>query len=388
MSSQSVEETAISEKPERRYDIDWLRLMAVFLLFFFHTARIFTPDEDFYAHNDVTSKLLDRLFIDPVWPWHMSLFFLLAGASTWYALRKRSGGQYTKERFKRLFIPFIFGLFVLIAPQSYLGLLSHSDQSISYFEWYPDFFQLQADDEDGYFLGGHTWGHLWFIAHLFFYSLLALPLFLFFKRETGKRFLSRLARAFTWPGVIFLFPVLLLLMNEGPDIAGGRPLFYITFFIYGYIIMSDSRFWEVIDRYRFISIVLGPVILAVFLILVYTKTWPESILDTWKWDVIIGYIECFAPWFIILGCLAWGKRLLNFTNGFLKYFAEGAYALYILHQTIIIIIGYFVIQTDMAVGFKYVIILAASFVSTVLVYDLLIRRNNISRFLFGMKSKG
>ena len=91
---------------------------------------------------------------------------------------------------------------------------------------------------------------------------------------------------------------------------------------------------------------------------------------------------------VILGCLAWGKRLLNFTNGFLKYFAEGAYALYILHQTIIIIIGYFVIQTDMAVGFKYVIILAASFVSTVLVYDLLIRRNNISRFLFGMKSKG
>jgi glucan biosynthesis protein C len=185
MSSQNVEETAISDKPERRYDIDWLRLMAVFLLFFFHTARIFTPDEDFYAHNDVTSNLLDRLFIDPVWPWHMSLFFLLAGASTWYALRKRSGGKYAKERFKRLFIPFIFGLFVLIAPQSYLGLLSHSDQSISYFEWYPDFFHLQADDEDGYFLGGHTWGHLWFVMHLFVYSLLALPLFLFFKRETG-----------------------------------------------------------------------------------------------------------------------------------------------------------------------------------------------------------
>ncbi len=387
MQPQIAEETAVSIKPERRYDIDWLRLMAVFLLFFFHTARIFTPDEEFYAHNDVTSNFLDRLFIDPVWPWHMSLFFLLAGASTFYALRKRSGGQYTRERFKRLFIPFIFGLFVLIAPQSYLGLMGHSDYSGSYFEWYPDFFHLQSDDEDGYFLGGHTWGHLWFIIHLFIYSLLALPLFLFFKREIGRRFLNWLARAFTWPGVIFLFPALLVLMNEGPDIAGGRPLFYITFFIYGYIIMSDLRFWETIDKYRFASIILGPVVLATFLILDTTKSWPGWIVDNWSFDIIIGYWDCFAPWFIILACLAWGKRFLNFTNGFLKYFAEGAYALYILHQTIIVIIGYFVVQSDMAVGFKYVIILAASFASTILVYDLLIRRNNISRFLFGMRAK-
>jgi len=386
MGSQTLEETAISTKPERRYDIDWLRLMAVFLLFFFHTARVFSPGEEFYAHNDPTSDLLNNIFIRPLNPWHMPIFFLLAGASTWYALRRRSGGQYVRERFKRLFIPFVFGLFVLIAPQSYIGLLNHSDYSGSYIEWYPDFFHLQADDEEGYFLGGHTWGHLWFIVHLFVYSLLALPLFLFLKREIGKRFISWLARACTWPGVILLFPVLLLLMNEGPYMAGGKPLFYITFFIYGYIIMGDSRFWEMIDKYRFASIVLGPVVLAVFLILGSTKSWPGWLNDL-HFDIIIGYWKCFVPWFIILASLAWGKRLLNFTNGFLKYFAEGAYALYILHQTVIVIIGYFVVQTDIAVGFKYVTILAASFVSTVLVYDLLIRRNNVSRFLFGMKSK-
>jgi glucan biosynthesis protein C len=387
MGSQILEHTSPSPKPDRRYDIDWLRLMAVFLLFFFHTARIFSPREEFYVHNDPPSDLLNNLFIKPIWPWHMSLFFLLAGASTFFALGHRSGGQYIRERFKRLLIPFIFGLFVLIAPQSYLGLLSHSDYTGSYFEWYPDFFQLQAADEDGYFLGGHTWGHLWFILHLLVYSLLALPLFLFLKNKTGKRFISRLAQACTWPGVILIFPALLLLMNEGPDIAGGRPLFYITFFIYGYIIMSDSRFWDMIDKYWFASILLGPVFVAVFVILEATRSWPGWITGNWSFDIIIGYWECFAPWFTILACLALGRRLLNFTNVFLKYFAEGAYALYILHQTIIVIIGYFVIQAQIAVGFKYVIILAASFVCTVLVYDLLVRRNNISRFLFGMKSK-
>ena len=132
MEPQIVEETTVPAKKERWHDIDWLRLMAVFLLFFFHTARVFSPDEEFYAHNDVTSQLLENIFIRTLYPWHMPIFFLLAGASTFFALRKRSGGQYVKERFKRLFIPFIFGLFVLIAPQSYIGLISHSDQSISY----------------------------------------------------------------------------------------------------------------------------------------------------------------------------------------------------------------------------------------------------------------
>jgi len=174
-------------KVERQYYIDWLRLFAVFLLFFFHTARIFDPEEMFYAQSDTPSPVLFDAFIRSLSPWHMSLFFLLAGASSYYALRRRSGRQYVRERFKRLFIPFVFGVLVLIPPQSYIGLLQHSNYSKSYFSWFPDFFTLQGDDEDGYFMGGHTWGHLWFIFHLFVYSLIALPLFLYLNGESGRR---------------------------------------------------------------------------------------------------------------------------------------------------------------------------------------------------------
>ncbi|MEE8398273.1 MAG: acyltransferase family protein [Desulfobacterales bacterium] len=381
-----MEDSVTPTTPERRYDIDWLRLIAVFLLFFFHTARIFSPGEEFYAHNDPTSSLLNNLFIQSLNPWHMPIFFLLAGASTWYALRKRSGSVYVKERFTRLFVPFIFGLVVLIAPQSYIGLLNHSDYSRSYIEWYPNFFLLNLDDMDAYFLGGHTWGHLWFIFHLFVYSLVVTPLLLFLRRDTGKRFIGWLARICTFPGVILLFPLLLLPMSKGPYIAGGEPLRYITFFIYGYIIMGDSRFWEMIDRYRFYSLLLGPAVLILTLIVDSSGPNPGW-LSSIRSPLMISYGQGFIPWFTIIACLAWGRRLLNFTNRFLKYFAEGAYALYILHQTVIVIIGYFVVQTDMAVGLKFVIILTASFISTILVYDLLIRRNNIVRFFFGMNSR-
>ena len=371
-------------KPERLHYIDWLRLAAVFLLFFFHTARIFDPQEEFYVHSALPSQALFDIFIRPLGPWHMSLFFLLAGASTYFALRHRSGGQYVRERFKRLFIPFVFGVLVLIPPQSYLGLLSHSDYSRSFLEWYPNFFSLQFDDVDGYFMGGHTWGHLWFIFHLFAYSLVAVPLFLYLNGERGKRLIGRLAKAVTKPGIILLFPVLLLVMNEFPEIVGGNPLFYITFFVAGFVLMADHRFMEAIDRQRIVLLFLGPAVFAVILIMVGTGVWPN--LTGWADEVVAGYVDAFVPWFVILTMLAYGRRFLNFGNRLLGYLSEAAYPLYILHQTMIVIIGYYVVQWDIAVAAKFALIVLLALAGSVLSYDLLVKRTNITRFLFGMKA--
>lgn len=376
----------IAPSPTRRYDIDWLRLMAVFLLFFYHTARIFDPWEDFYAHNDMPSPTLSYMFIQSLGPWHMSLFFLLAGASTYFALRYRNRGQYIKERFKRLFVPFLIMGFILIPPQSYLGLLSHSDYSGSFITWYPNFFTLQGDDIDGYFMGGYTWGHLWFIVHLFIYSLIALPLFLYLRGESGRRVISWLAGAFTKPGVIFLFPAILVLMNEFPEIAGGNPLFYITFFICGFLLMSDHRFTDTIDNLRFVLLILGPLILVGILVTGGTNNWPAD-MPEWADNMVDAYVDAFVPWFVILAILAFGRRLLQFTNRFLRYFAEGAYPLYILHQTIIVIIGFYIVQWDIAVAAKYAVIVTLSIASTIIAYDLVVRRTAITRFLFGMKSR-
>jgi len=343
--------------------------------------------ENFYVQNDQLSSTLYYMFIASIGPWQMSLFFLLAGASTYYALRKRSSGEYTRERFKRLFIPFVFGVLVLIPPQSYLGLLNHSDYSRSFFSWFPNFFTLKFDDMDGYFLGGHTWGHLWFILHLFLYSLIALPLFLYFNRESGRRWVKRVAGAFTKPVVLFLlFPLLLVLINEFPDIAGGNPLFYITFFISGFILMSDPRFIDTIDRRRLILLLLGVVPFAGIIIASATNSWPAD-MPGWADRVINGYVDAFVPWFVILAMMAYGRRLLNFTGRFLKYFAEGAYPLYILHQTIIVIIGFFVVQWGFGIGAKYALIVAFSFAGSVLAYDVLVKRTRVMRFLFGMKPK-
>ena len=315
----------------------------------------------------------------------MSLFFILAGASTYFALQKRSGVEYVKERLKRLFIPLIFGTLVLVPPLSYLGLLNHSDYSQSFIAWFASFFHLQTTDLSGYFLGGLTVGHLWFILHLFVYSLIALPLFLYFNRDSGRRWIKRIAGILMKPAVLFLlFPALLVLISKFPWVLGGNPLFYITFFILGFILMSDQRLMDKIDSYRLILLLLGVVPLAGLIVLSATNSWPSNIPE-WADGIMDAYRNAFHPWFFILALLVYGRRLLNFTNRFLKYFAEGAYPIYILHQTIIVIIAFFVVQWGFGAGAKYAIIVALSFVGTILAYDILVRRTNVTRFLFGMK---
>jgi glucan biosynthesis protein C len=379
-------------KPQRRWDIDWLRVLAVLLLFPLHTARIFDIWEEFYVKNAQTSNALSYM-IAYLGPWHMPLFFLLAGASTWFALRFRSGGVYARERFKRLLVPFIFGVLVLIPPQSYLGLRSHSGYAESFWHWFPRFFQIVTEDPEGYLLGGHTWAHLWFIAHLLLYSLLALPLFLYLSRDSGQRLIKRLAAFCTRPGLIFLFAIPLLLTLSFPDIAGGNPLFYILIFIYGYVLMADARFGEAIDRHKAVAFILGP---AVLVAIAYFKVtaWPKGIPD-WSLSLLSDYGEAFIPWFCLIALLGYGKQFLNFSNKFLKYTAEASYPIYILHQTVIVMIGFYVVQwgasaalgSGVSVGIEFLTIMLASLGGTVLVYDLLVKRTNVTRFLFAMRPK-
>jgi len=359
--------------------------MAVFILFLFHTACIFHPWSDFYIKNDQLSPSIAYIFVWTVGHWHMSLFFILAGVSTYFALRKRSGVEYVRERVKRLFIPLIFGILVLVPPMSYLGLLNHSDYSQPFIAWFPNFFHLQIEDLNGFFLGGLTTGHLWFILHLLVYSLIALPLFLYFNRDSGRRWLERIAGILMKPAVLFLlFPALLALISKFPWVLGGNPLFYITFFILGFILMSNQPLMDKIDRYRLALLILGVVPLAGLITTSATNSWLANIPE-WADVIMDAYRNGFVPWFFILALLAYGRRLLNFTNRFLKYFAEGAYPIYILHQTILLIIAFFVVQCSLGVAAKYAIIVALSFVGTVLAYDILVRRTNVTRFLFGMR---
>jgi len=356
-------------KLERRYDIDWLRVLAVLLLFYVHPAKIFYTYGPWYVQNLHKSKLLSVLTL-LMEHWHMQLFFLLAGAATLFALRFRSGGEYVKERFKRLLIPYVFGLLVIVPPQLYIEMFGF--RGYSYVDFYPNFF-------DPEFTRGFDMGHLWFIAYLFVFSLLALPLFLFLKRETGRRVVKGLASFFSIPGMIFLFVLPIMLMDYLLYDFYPNPFYFFTFFVLGYLILADERFEEAIGKSKLIALIIGILWFAVWLTMVTQN------IRTPFWFGLVS--RGVITWCSLVAIMGYGKRLLNFTNRFLKYQSEASYPVYILHQTVIIAIGYFVIRWKLGVLPKFVIVVVGSLLVTFAIYEILVKRTNLTRFLFGMRRK-
>jgi glucans biosynthesis protein C len=367
-------------KLERVYYIDWLRVIAVLLLILFHTARIFDIWDPFYVKNAETSSFLSYSVITFLNQWQIPLLFLLAGSSTWFALAIRSGKEYAAERLKRLLLPFLFGILVIVPPQAYLARFQKLGYNANYLKFLMDYFRVRGD-LTGY-TGLFTPGHLWFILFLFAFSLASLPFLLYLRGSAGRKWISRLANSCENHLGLLLFLVPLIVAGALPDIGGKNPFVYITLFVYGFILVADVRFQKILDNFRWAALILGLITLAGLIAL-------EAInLPTPKYswgDILSFLLRTTDTWFWLMAILGFGQRYLNRTNPFLAYAAEGSYPFYILHQTVIVIIGYFVVQWDASTAVKYILIAGASLTATTLLYDRLVRHINLARFLFGMK---
>ncbi|RJP19751.1 MAG: acyltransferase [Candidatus Abyssobacteria bacterium SURF_5] len=380
---------------QRRHDIDWLRILAVLLLFFFHTARIFDTD-DFYVKNTAVSEGF-TVFINFIYLWHMPLFFFLSGVGTWFALRSRGGRGYASERFKRLFIPLLFGACFIVPPQVYYMRLSgqtynHPPLDVfedSYLQFFPTFFNGIAPS------GNWEWGHLWFLAYLFTFSLVALPLFRSIEKTYGRGLVEKLASVAEKRGGIFLFGLPLmageaLLRANWPGMQNlyndwSNFLFFILFFIYGYLLCSDERFWQAVERDGKLALLLAAAIFSIYPLRLALGHLPSRGYNPDYMSLMA--LRGLDAWLWVVAVLSFGRRYLGFTNRILTYANEAALPVYILHQTVIVMVGYYVVRWQTGMMSGYFIITMLSLVVTLLACDLLVRRINVVRFLFGMRAK-
>ena len=363
----------------RRYDIDWLRILVVASLVPFHTARIFDIWEPNYVKNADLSNVLSY-FIAFLAAWNMPLLFLLAGAASGYALEFRSGGAYLKERFKRLFIPLVFGVLVIVPPQAYIARFQQPGYGESYGRFLLDYFRVRGD-LTGY-TGQFTPAHLWFILYLLVFSAVALPLFLYLRRD--RRVIDWLARECGRPGALLLLAVPVGIAGALPDIGGKNPFYYCMLFLYGYVMAGDNRFQEAVDRNKVWALLLGAITMTATLTLWAMRVRFPAYSPG---DVLFYLVRTFNMWFWIIALLGYARKYLNRTHRVYAYANEASYPFYILHQTIIVGIGYGVVQWPVNLWLKFFVIALGSFVVTGMVYDLGVRRNNLTRFLFGMKGR-
>jgi len=370
--------------PSRVYFIDWLRILAVLMLVPFHTAMIFVP-WDFHIKNpELSGPLTD--FNSFIHMWHMPLLFFLSGAGTWFALGFRTARQYAAERTRRLFVPLVFGILVIVPPHTYFERVQKTQFQGSFLAFYPHIFNGVYPN------GNFTWNHLWFLAYLFVFSMIALPILVRVRSDRGRRAVASAATFLAPRGRLLLLALPLMLIQATVRVrwSGVQNLvddwanffFYITMFLYGFLLCSHESFADTIARQRRLFLGLGLAYIFFEKVLDWTGTAPAWGYNPWNMTCL--GLGAFNTWCWVLAFLGFGKAWLNHTNAFLRYATESALPFYILHQTVIIAVGFYVIQRPWPIFPKFVVIQLATLTLVPLILDLLVKRVNGLRFCFGM----
>ena len=379
-----------TETSNRRYELDWLRVLAILSVFLYHSTRFFNLG-DWHVKNVNTYVWVEMWNIFAT-RWMMPLFFIISGASLFYAIGKSSGWwRFYVDKFLRLMIPVLVASVTHSALQVYLERLNHGQFSGSFFSFLPEYF-------NGVYLGIGMPGnfayhgmHLWYLFFLFIYSLICYRLFIWLK-GTGREILNRIMTMFAIPGLMYIwFSIPLLIMkalipqavlNAGS--GGWGFLYYIWFLISGFMIISSDRLQQQIKNQRWISLLLGMVLSTVYLYQLFSPS--RVVLPAWISDWIYTLLSIFSAWSWLFTILGFGMRFLAFDRPFLRYANEGVLPFFILHQTVLLGIGYFVMTWEIPDALKWAIVFASSFIVIITLYTFLIRKLDLFRFLFGMKT--
>jgi len=361
-------------RPIRRHDIDALRVWATLAVFLFHCARYFN-DEDWHVKNPEPS-FAATVFVGVLNQWIMPLFFVLSGIGVSNALASRSDGEYLRERVARLLVPLGFGIFALAAPQVWIERLSHGEFQGSLLAFIPRFF-------DGFygFGGNFAWMglHLWYLEMLFIFSVLTLPFF--------RRAASREAPQGSFGRALLLWFIAIAaiesLVNLSPEAIGRRdfggwsPPVYLAIFCAAFTIGRDPRSREQIAR------LLPAWSAGAVLLTLIGYVLVRSGFSTYSISFSILRAANMGCWVLMI--LGWGTRCFSEPRAWFKPLIEAAMPFYCLHQTVIVAIGFAMLDWPAPFTLKYAALAISSFVVVVAIYAAFIRPIPLARRLFGMK---
>lgn len=369
----------------RRVDLDWLRVGAILSVFIFHSSRFFDTT-DWHVKNPAT-YFEAQVWITFLGNWLMPFVFAISGASLFYALGSRGAWKFIADKLRRLAVPLVVGIFSHAALQVYLERITHRQFAGSFFDFIPHYF-------DGWYgYGGNfAWMglHLWYLLVLFVYSLLFYPLFRWLV-SSGKSILQRLGDFLALPGAVYLLalPIAYLFVTLDPRTDWGQRNFggwalptYILFFVSGFIVVAHEGLQKRIVQLRWVSLGISIVCFVALIALWASRGDPPY--GTERYAQVFG-IFSLSSWCWILTFFGFGFRHFTQRKPILAYANEAILPFYILHQTVLLCIGYFVVPWQIPDLLKWAIIAGSSFAIIMLVYEFLVRRFKALRFLFGMK---
>jgi len=384
-----------------------LRVFAVYLLFAFHSAKVYDPTPWYHVWSPDLIPGIQR-FTGFVHLWHMPLLFLLAGWSLVASVRTRGGGAFVRERWQRLGIPLLFGCVVLCPVIKYLELRSgvsigargvgasaalqaaHGSLQLrplpvaapfdeSFLAFLPSFYTS---------LDRFTWSHLWFVVYLLAFTLLYWPLL--------RRVLARDARPLTHTGVWPWAPLAPLVLGEiwlRPDWPGVQNLIgdWANFAKYSLYL------WAGVAMARHPEVEAGAhaqwqAALGIGLALVAGLLWMETHGGATALPPLAGRIVRYgvpaaAGWCFVVALLGAAASRVHRGGPLLEFLSESAMPIYILHQLGVVLAAFSLDPLPLPVGVRLMLVFGASLGGTVVFYATVVRSFAPLRAAFGLKPR-
>ncbi|WP_196139145.1 acyltransferase family protein [Aliikangiella sp. G2MR2-5] len=385
----------------RRYDIDWLRVLAFLLLIFYHIGMFYVYDWGWHIKSAYQSEFLQNLML-LLNRWRMPLIFLISGMALSLVEAKVGPGKLLKLRFVRVFVPLVLGMYIIVPPQTYLEIVANNDFSGGYWSFYqlyidPDTSALRKYNHGP--LGLLTWNHLWYLAYLWHYTLIYLlvrPLltrvnWVAFNQRVGAGVLFVLFSVWITLTIFWLKPDHPITHNLTSDWYNHAVSFSI--FALGYLLPKCRIGWQqiILHRRKFL---LGA-LFGYATTLIFHNGRLDVLLTEAGFDVneLASHFETFLLinsvkamniicWLFML--LGYAGRYLTRSNRFLSYMNEAVLPWYILHQTVTVVVAAWLAKFALGPILEPVSLIFLTFFFCALGYELL-KRNNITRFIFGMK---
>ena len=376
-----------SQTSPRRYDLDWLRVIAFGLLILYHTGMFYVT-WDWHVksvHAGPGIEWLMRL----VNPWRLALLFVISGVALRFLADKTgSAARLARERTVRLGLPILFGMAVVVAPQSWLQLTESGEFHGSFLKFWPQY----LDPTSHFSIITPTWNHLWYVVYLLVYTLLLAPVagalsrMMVIQRATAVIFGDRLGvlallTVPLLPHIVIqltlepIFPTTHALVDDWAQHAHNTLLL-----LTGFLLAKDPHFWGAVRRALPLSLALT-FILGTVLTIVWFDRRAFSGAEWAFWDSV----RTLYAWLAIVSMLGLAQRWLNRPGRALSYMTEAIFPWYILHQTITVMAGYWLTRQGLPVWIEAPLVIAATFGGCAVLHEYVIRRTPLLRPLFGLK---
>lgn len=372
----------------RRYDLDWLRVIAFGLLIFYHIGMFYVEwgwhVKSQYSSSD--AHWLMRLLN----PWRLSLLFFISGIAFRFFTDKKSTIHATAIRSYRLFLPIFFGMAVIVMPQAYYQLQYQNEIGMGMLE----FWKIYLVGSEDYSVSIPTWNHLWYVVYLFVYGLFLAPLLTILKRFVNPVVERAIEVCFGyWISVLILVPIpfLIIRFTLTPHFPTTHDLVSdwanhansLVFFFLGYFFAKNQTFWRAIDK-ALPTCLVSSLVLASVLTLVWLD-WDTFSTTAPQWQLELARAgRVLYAWFVIAALLGLAQRFLNQKSKILTYLNRAIFPYYILHQTLIVIAGFHLTQLNLGAWTEFLSLLLITVFGCAAI-EFLIRKTVILRPFLGLK---